>query len=391
MFKGIISKLNQTKREFSEFERLFSEESKELRRLVFYGESAIQYRYYEDYIEHILKHSDLEICYLASSPDDPIFNSNGRVKPFFINNLLGKTLQMLDSRALVISNPDLGKGAFQRAPAPVHHIYAFRGIASVHKGYRLGAFDNYDSMLCVGSYQLAEFRKMEELYKTPKKELVLTGYPLVERIYREHQIYLAKSEQSQNRKPICLLAPSWDPIGSASILEICVEEVIKELAEGEFEVWIRPHPEFVKRFPKRMEAVKNMAALTSNITLKMNLASMDVLHRADILITDHSSISMDYVLGTERPVVFINTPLRVDNPQWQRLDLPAVENVYRSDMGAALELNELNKLGKTVENLLSGSENFAARLPALRDNLVANWQHAAQVGGDYIISKAQGI
>lgn len=122
--------------------------------------------------------------------------------------------------------------------------------------------------------------------------------------------------------------------------------------------------------------------------MQLNLASMTCLHQADILLTEHSSISMDYVLGTERPVVFINTPLRVDNPEWQRLGLPAVENVYRQDLGAALELGELDKLPQTINRLLAGDPEFKKRLPALRDVLVANWQKAAQIGGDYIISKA---
>jgi YidC/Oxa1 family membrane protein insertase len=88
-------------------------------------------------------------------------------------------------------------------------------------------------------------------------------------------------------------------------------------------------------------------------------------------------------------VVFINTPLRVDNPEWQRLGLPAVENVYRQELGAALELSELDKLAQTLNRLLAGDPEFKKRLPALRDVLVANWQKAAQIGGDYIISKAR--
>lgn len=387
MFSGLISKFNETGKEFSEFERLFAPENRDLRRLVFYAESPIQYRYYEDYIEYILANSAYQICYLTSTADDPIFaGKNPRIVPFFIRNLLSKTFEKLDSQVLVIANPDLGNGPIKRAPANVHHIYAFRGVASVHQAYRLGAFDNYDAMLCVGAYQIDEFRKMEELYKTKRKELILTGYPLTERIWREHQEYLKTA--SKNQPPVCLLAPSWDPIGKASILETCIDEIIKTLSQCPFQVWIRPHPEFIKRFPKRIDEISKLAGRTKNISMQMNMASMECLHKADILVTDHSSISMDFALGTERPVVFINTPLRVDNRQWQELGLPAVENTYRKDLGASLELDEIAKLGSTIESLLTDqSAEFKARLPALRDALIANWGRGAQVGGDYIIEK----
>ena len=386
---SIISSAQNMGREFSELERLFLSENKDTRKLVFYAESGIFYRYYEDYIEEILKNSDLDICYISSEPNDAIFTTNEtRIKPFYIKNVLTAAFARLDSRALVIATPDLGRGVIKRAPEPVHHVYAFRGVSSTHLAYRLGAFDNYDSILCTGDYQIDEIRKTEELYGLKRKELVLTGYPLLERTYRQHQEYRRDNAESNQtgRKAICLIAPTWSPVfRPASILDSCIEELIEALAPTDFEVWIRPHPEYLKRFPDRLKSISKALAKTNNISLQTQLASMECLHRADVLITDHSAIAMDFVLGTERPVLFIDTALREDNPEWTRLKLDPVEITYREKMGARLALNRVKEAPSVLNSLMLNRDNFRATLPDLRDKLVANWQRAARVGAEHII------
>jgi len=95
---------------------------------------------------------------------------------------------------------------------------------------------------------------------------------------------------------------------------------------------------------------------------------------------------MDYVLGTERPVVFVNTPLRVDNPEVGRLGLEPVENTYRSRLGKELSVAQLPQINDALQESFAGREAFKASVPALRDELIANWQKAPEVGGQYILS-----
>ncbi|MBU6451909.1 MAG: CDP-glycerol glycerophosphotransferase family protein [Cyanobacteria bacterium REEB67] len=385
MLGNLINQAKDTAFEFSELERLMSLD-KAARRLVIYGESEIQYRYYEDYIDYLLANSDYDICYISSHRQDSIFaDKRSRLKTFYSKNLLATLFSRLDSKVLVIANPDLNNGPIKRAPAPVHHVYAFRGIASVHQAYRLHAFDHYDSLLTVQQYQVDEIRKTEEIYGLKAKDLPVVGYPLTERIWREHQKYEQDNKQRIKERPVCLVAPTWDAQSRSSILDVCQREMIEALGKTEFEVWLRPHPEYVKRFPDRMKEIEKNCARTKNVRTKLELGSMYCLHEADLLVTDHSSISMDYVLGTERPVVFINTPLRVDNPEVGKLGLEPVENTYRSRLGVELELAQIADLTQTLQSSFENREAFEASVPELRDRLVANWQKAASVGGDYIL------
>jgi YidC/Oxa1 family membrane protein insertase len=394
-FRTLISKLVQNfknyQREVADAESLLSDANKPFRNVVFYGESGIYYRYYQDYIDHILANTDLQIGYMTSDPNDPIFKLNEpRLKPFYIRTLLSAVMAKIDANALVLATPDLGKFAIKRASSKVHHIYAFRGVASTHLGYRQGAFDEYDSILCVGEYQVNELRKMEEMYKTPAKRLVVTGYPLIERIYKDHQEFLQNTSSSSGSKPICLIAPTWSPFDrNTSILESCILDLIKALDGQDMNVWIRPHPEFMRRSLKQVENIQKLIARRPNFSVQMELSSFEVLHRADMLITDHSAISMDYALGTERPVLFIDTALREDNPQWKDLGLQPVERKFRDLLGRRLKPEEVNQAASVLTELNDSKDSFKEKLPAMRDELIANWMHSAQVGADHIISIAK--
>ncbi len=387
MFKTLVKNARQAAHELSEMERLFSPENTKLRELVFFGESDIYWYYYVDYIEHILANSDREICYLSSDLDDPVFKKEGqRIKPFFIKNLLAAALAKLDAKVLIMGTPDINKGVVKRAPDPVHHVYAFRGIASTHQAYRLGAFDHYDTLLCIAQYQIDEVRKTEEIYRLKPKKLPLIGYPPVERLYREHQIYKTQRAPHPDDGQICLVAPTWDPLKrGSSLMDNCIDEMLEPLAKSGFQVWLRPHPEFFKRFPKKIEAIRKQMIKYPNLSFQMEFGSMQCLHEADVLITDHSSIAMDYVIATERPVLYIDTPTRVDNPECDRLGMEPIENKYRSKFGACLSPSELKNVPVTLKTLVKQQDEFRKQVPSLRELLIANWQQAKKVGGDYIL------
>lgn len=383
MIGALIDGAKAAALEFQELDRFFAPDNANARKLVFYGEREIHYWYFQGYIDEILKRSDLEIAYITSDRKDPIFkHPDKRIKAFYFRHTLAAVFSKLDSKVLAMTNPGINRCPIKRAPAPVNHVYIFHGIASVHKGYMFGAFDYYDTVFCVAAYQVEELRKIEEIYGLPKKDLIVTGYPLAEKIYRDHQ----KLEKKPNAPAIILVAPTWGP---SSIMESCIEPMIRAFADSKYQVWLRPHPEFMKRNPARMRHLQNMVAQTKNISFQLEMSSTQCLHEADILITEHSSISFEYAFGTERPVLFIDTPMRVDNPEWTKLGMEPVENTYRSKVGARLSPDDIDQLISTIDSLEMGMPEFKENLPKVRDEMVANWLHSSEIGADHIIKLCQ--
>ena len=53
-----------------------------------------------------------------------------------------------------------------------NYIYFFHGAVSTTRIYTSTAFDNYDTILCNGEYQIKEIKQREELESLKEKKLI---------------------------------------------------------------------------------------------------------------------------------------------------------------------------------------------------------------------------
>ena len=154
------SELNELKK----FERL---EQKE-RQIVFYSENKNSLFIFESLINELINTHNCNICYVTSSKDEPILkNSNKKIKTFCVGEGIARTKFFLNLKAniLIMTMPDLETFHIKRSKIyPVHYVYIFHSMISTHLGYRKEAFDHFDSIFCVGNYQIEEIRSAERIY-----------------------------------------------------------------------------------------------------------------------------------------------------------------------------------------------------------------------------------
>ena len=55
--------------------------------------------------------------------------------------------------------------------------------------------------------------------------------------------------------------------------------------------------------------------------------------RSDILVSDWSAMALEYSMGLEKPVLFIDVPRRIRNPNWRELEIEPIENTIREQVG----------------------------------------------------------
>ena len=383
MNAGLIAKTRQFFRELKDFQRLFAEENRRVRTLCFYSERDIYYRYFEGYIDYVLSKSDLDICYLTSDPDDPVFDSdNPRIKVFYIHHLLVATFQRLDARVLVMTMPDLDSYHLKKSRNPVKHVYMFHGVGSIHLQYNKKAFDSYDTIFCLGPYDRKELLRAEEIYNLPAKELLETGYVWIEKIFRAHQKYRAAGDGARR----ILVAPSWH---DDNILALCLTELLAAFENSAYQVTLRPHPETIKRKRRLIQSIQRQIEGRPNVTLELNMVSAMSIHQADLLITDWSAICFEYAFGTERPVLFIDTPCKVNNPDYRELGIEPIEFSARAEIGRALALEELGTLTTTIDELVTQRELYRQRIVSCRERTLSNWLVSDRVGGERLIDLCQ--
>lgn len=363
-------------KEIASFFRYLSASNKQSRRLTFYSESAVYYQYFKDLINQYLSSHEGVISYISSDPsDERIERDNPRVRVFYIHRLLPFLMLFMDAKVLVMTMTDLHQFHVRRSVNATHHVYVFHAMVSTHMIYRKGAFDYYDTIFCVGPHHEAEIREMEALYGLPAKRLVAFGYPLLETIVRRHREYLPSSPTETT----VLIAPSW---AKDNIMDSCLDGVIESLVQEGCRVVVRPHPEYLKRQPHDLALHHQRWRSVPSVTFEVDMLQSKSLHEAAVLITDWSGIALEYALGTERPVLFIETPKKVNNPEFNRLKHEPLEIRMRNILGVVLQPSEAALAGKKARQLVKDRPQYLEPIRALREQSVYHYGTAAQNGAD---------
>lgn len=373
------------KREKADYKRFFSIVNKHL---VYYSEGSGFYKYFKGQIEYILKNTNIVIHYITSDPEDAIFElakSEPRIKPYYIGEKRLITLMMkMDADVVVMTMPDLENYHIKRSYVrrDIEYICVQHGVGSVNLLLRKGAEDHYDTVFCTGKVQKEELLALEELDGTPKKNLVETGYSLLDEMIRE---YDSKEHERDGRKSI-LIAPSWQ---KDNIVDSCLEKILDELQGRGYDIIVRPHPQHVRHKGAYMEQLKEKYAACDDIEIQTDFSSNSTVFDAQLLITDWSDISWEFAFTTKRPVLFIDTPMKVMNPDWEKIPVVPMNLALRNVIGCALPLSELDKVGETAERLIRERESYRAAIEqALAEN-VYNPGCCAQVEGKYIVGAIQ--
>jgi len=382
---GFFKGLSLFFREMADYNKLIDPNNSDITELVFYSESAIYYQYYEGLIDELLQFSNIKICYITSDPNDPVFDkASDKFKPFYINTTLNSLIKVLNSKIIIFTMPDLDNFYIKRSNNPnVKHLYMFHGVGSTFLQYNREAFSHYDTIFCVGEHHYEEIQKSEQIYSQKPKELIKTGYYRLEKIYNYHKEYLTQNIDSKTSKQI-LIAPSWN---KDSILDLksCIEDIINQLDGSEYEVIIRPHPEFIKRKNKRVQEIAKLLKKSKNIKLELDMISGASIYSADLLITDWSSICYEYAFGTERPVLFINTPTRIDNPNYKEIGMEPIEFISRGELGKSLDVDKIVNIKNLIKELLSNREKYLEKIVAFREKYIYNWLSSSKVEAKYIL------
>jgi len=374
-------------KEIADFHRFFWRTPKAEKEIVFYAEHGGYYPYFEGLIEKLISGFGRSLCYVTSDPDDSILQeTRSGLRTFYLNKLLALFMAHVNCGAFVMTLTDLNQFHLKRSLNPVHYVYVFHALVSTHMIYRYGAFDHYDSILCCGPHQAEEIRRHEKLNGLQAKALVEAGYYRLERIYTAYQRHSSEKSPAFGKGTV-LIAPSW---GVANVLESCGERLVELLLKAGYAVIVRPHPETVRRSPDLIAVFATKFGNDPGFTLEMSVAGDSSLIRADVLISDYSGVALEYAFGTERPVLFLDVPIKIHNQKYKELSIEPLELSLRSEIGVVVSPKELESVPQMISYLILNRVAYKEKLAELRKTYLYAFGHSSEVGAEYIDSIAKG-
>ena len=352
------------------------------RSIVFYAENKASMNHFRTLIFELTERMNFQICYITSVKNDLIFSSkNKNILSFYIGEGTPRTKFFLTLRAkiLVMDMPDLDTYHIKRSKAyPVHYIYLFHSMFSIHSYLRKGALDNYDTIFCVGPHHVNEIRATEKLYELKPKKIVNYGFGRLDTLLQEKEKF---EKSDSNLKDLILITPSY---GSENLLEKCGIELIDTLLKSNFRVLLRPHFRILRDSKELVDSIKDKFGKNPNFIFEDGVIPSEYFHNSICMISDWSGISIEYAFTFECSVIFIDVPKKILNPDVNNLSLEPIEISLRNKIGHVVSPENIENIPAIIKNFEGDIPNFSQYIKEIRANIVFNVGNSAPVGAKYI-------
>lgn len=258
----------------------------------------------------------------------------------------------------------LSCGGGSRFHAHGKRVYLMHSPVSAHVIYPETVFDSLDFILCTGPHHIRELSASFRLRGIQRPILIPFGYPWIDSLMSMGDVTGCSHERSK-RKPQILFAPSWGP---QNALVLYGEKIIAQLVDN-YRVCLRPHIRNVEDDKSILERLRNRFDGHPNFQLDLAGDSSYSLLTADLLISDWSGVAFEYALARLKPVLFVDSPMKVRNPNWQRvLGEHGIECTYRTRIGRIA--SSIDNIAREVEDLLLSSSTWKKRLLEARNQLL---------------------
>ncbi len=329
-----------------------------------------------------------DVHYWTASKDDPALEQPyEHVKCEFIGegNKAFAKLNLMNADICLATTPGLDVYQWKRSKNVKYYAHVMHSAATTLL-YRMFGMDYYDAILTTGDFQIEEVRELEKVRNDPKKETVTVGSLYLDGM-KERLDSMKNKEERSDDKCTVLLAPSW---GEAAILKLYGEKIIDALIKTGYRIIIRPHPQSMKSEKDLMDKLMAKYPAGDDLEWDFEPDNFNTLYRSDIMITDFSSVMLDFALVFDRPVIYAEYELDksvydacwIDHPLWQEETFPK--------LGAPLKEEDFDKLKDIIDAAISSDVYAAARAKAKEEA----WMHIGESAKrvvDFLISKSEEL
>ncbi|GHV83203.1 CDP-glycerol glycerophosphotransferase [Spirochaetia bacterium] len=315
---------------------------------------------------------NIELLYLTSSKDDPVFGNNYKyIQPEYIGegNKAFTRLNLLFADFVLMTTPELNVLQMKRSKMVKHYSHVIHGPTDATT-YSMFGLDYFDSILMTGEYQGIDIRAIEKIRDLPEKQLVTVGCGYLD-------VALEKIRQipkEENHQFTVLVSPSW---GASSLLTLYGEKLLDPLVQTGWRIIVRPHPQSKNSEYKMLESLTEKYKNTKNLEWNYDRENVYVLAKADIMIGDFSGITFDYAFLCDKPVIYVSHDdfdIRPYDAWFLKKELWQFRTLR--EIGIELREKDFNSIAKIIASV-SDNETLKKARRIAKDTA---WQYQTESG-----------
>ena len=373
------------------------------------------------------------LVYWTASEEDPGLTADYKyVERKFIgkgNHAFAK-LNIMNAGICLATTPGLDVLQWKRSKNVDWYVHILHAAGTSAAGYRMFSLDYYDAVLLTGDFQIDEIRELETKRNLPPKELEVVGCTYMDAMWERLQKEEAEEAGAQNAAAqeisvqaadaqetgvqtaaaqaadaqaadaqdteaqgtasqdlTVLLAPSW---GTSSILCRYGRNFLDALAATGYKIIIRPHPQSFVSDKAVMDELQAAYPDSDQISWNSDSDNFEALRKADIMISDFSSVIFDYTLIFNKPVIYAENTFNkdpydaawLDDEMWKFKVLPSI--------GLPLKEEDFPNLKQIIQEAVVDTKLGEGREQARKEA----WAHigeSARLTADYMIEKYQTL
>jgi len=282
---------------------------------VIYAEDKRYWHYFEPVLDEF-ENRNIEIIYLTTSKDDPVFTSKynyTKGKYIGAGNKAYAYLNFLSAEFVLATTPHLDVFQWKRSKNVKHYSNMIHGAGGAVL-FRLFSFDYFDSVLVACEDEITELRMIEKARNQKEKQLIITGNTFFDKC---SELIKDLPKEEEHRFTV-LVSPSWGP---NALLNVYGEKLIDPLCQTPWRIIIRPHPQSLIVEKPLIDKLKEKYKDNPNIEWDFNNENIYSLSKSDIMISDFSAIIFDYAFLFNKPIIY-----NIQNLDYRRLDAQDLEN-----------------------------------------------------------------
>ena len=352
---------------------VFSRDKKSLQsqcKFVIFAEDKRYWSFFEVVLDEF-ELRQIEVLYLTTSQDDPVFSSEyGFVKCKYIGkgNKAYAYLNFLSATFVLTTTPHLDVFQWKRSKNVKHYCHLIHGAGGTLL-YRLFSLDYFDSVLVPGEIEIPEIRMLEQSRNQPAKQLVVVGNTFFDRCVERIKTI---TNETDHRFTV-LVSPSWGP---SALLKTFGERLLDPLAETGWRIIIRPHPQSVIVEKSMLDNLLEKYKDNPRIEWDYNHENIYSLAKSDVMISDFSGIIYDYVFLFDKPVL-----VNLQNLDFRRLDAHDVQEepyYFQAIRKIGIELDGLCL--DNIKEVISGISQNVEMKKSRAEIKETMWQYRGESG-----------
>jgi len=331
-------------------------------------------------IVRLLDESNLTVSYWSIDEEDNILSEKlSNVKTEYIGNGNKAFARLNSMRAdiCLATTPGLEVYQWKRSPEVREYVHIFHSIDE-GLAYRMFGIDFYDTILGVGEFQKEYIRRIEKLRGIKEKKFEVAGCTYMDVLVEKKS---AAAKADNNPMKTILLAPSW---GDSSVLNKYGEKMIEGLLATGYHLIVRPHPQSLVVEKNMIDGLVERYKNNEQVEWDFSKSNFESLSKADVLISDFSSVVFDFAFVFDKPVIY--TDVTTDVSAYDEAWLEG-ETIWRykivDEIGTMVGEKDLKNI-KNIIDELTEQKNIEERRNKFKNQTWANQGKAAEMVVKYL-------